>query len=121
MGSSGVPFGVCTIAANHLSLAMIPSGWKMLGCWWISLDDVAHALLADSFAALGRSYFEISSKSPSREFSPASPTPGADPKSQPAPVKLSGSCLLGLAFPLLERMENSASARAARYRHSLAS
>src|ERR1039457_5468847 len=93
----------------------------MLGCRWISLDDVPHALLADSSAAPGRSHSEISSKSASRESGPASPTPGADPKSPPAPVELSGPCLLGMAFPLLERMEDSAPVRAARHRHPLAS
>jgi hypothetical protein len=50
-----------------------------------------------------------------------SPASGADSKSQPAPVELSGSCLLGMALPRLELMEDSASARAARYRHPLAS
>src|ERR1039458_9426301 len=93
----------------------------MLGCRWISLDDVPHALLAYSFAVADRSHFEISSESASRESGPASPTPGADPKSQPAPVELSGPCLLGMAFPLLERMEDSDPVRAARYRHPLAS
>src|ERR1039458_532311 len=85
------------------------------------MDDRAHALLAYSSAAPDCGPSEITSKSTSREFSPASPTPGADPKSQPAPVELSGPCLLGMAFPFLERMEDSAPVRAARYRHPLAS
>ena len=45
----------------------------MLGCRWISLDDVVHALLADSSAAPGRSHGEIPWKSAPGKFGPASP------------------------------------------------
>jgi hypothetical protein len=100
------------IASASLLLAMIPFGSKMLGCWRISLDDVAHAFLADSSAAPGRSHGEIPSKSAPREFGPASPTPGADPKCQPTAFEASGPCFLGMALPHLKKMADWPSTRA---------
>jgi hypothetical protein len=85
------------------------------------LDDVVHALLADSSTAPGHSHGEIPSKSAPGEFGPASPVAGADAERETTPFEASGSCLLGLALPHLERMAPWASARAARYRHPLAS
>jgi hypothetical protein len=53
--------------------AVIPSGSKMLGWYKASLDDVAHASLAVSSAAPGRSHLEISSKCTPREVSQSAP------------------------------------------------